>query len=302
MGLFDKASHFHALASSSSLDQSKDSASSTSQQQSTSSRTRPQNSDVMHELSDALCINLQIMSDVMEHKRVSYITLMKSLTHEEVIHKFKTLVRVVAGYSCQHNDLSLMVAGCHGMKLTLEDPRARIHAYIQKDDVANFFGGSLTVEAITRKMNKLLGITEPKCKLPAAPPFHHHAAALFLAVVVSPRLLDVLAPPPAEAIAPPARSPRARVATPRSQPARSPQACAATPTTRPLSPPSARGSEALQSAAGISRNVAPAGVRACCILRARTCLRPFFCQLVIAFLTRGVRVVAGLNPGKCLPD
>ncbi|KAG8052159.1 hypothetical protein GUJ93_ZPchr0001g32991 [Zizania palustris] len=87
---------------------------------------------------------------------------MKSLTHEEVIHKFKTLVRVVAGYSCQHNDLSLMVAGCHGMKLTLEDPRARIHAYVQKDDVADFFGGSLTVEAITRKMNKLLGITEPK--------------------------------------------------------------------------------------------------------------------------------------------
>ncbi|KAG8061980.1 hypothetical protein GUJ93_ZPchr0003g17665 [Zizania palustris] len=74
MGLFDKASHLHAFASSSSLDQkahvvlkgnkllhalnsslqffyilerhSKDSASSTSQQQSTSSRTRPRNSDL----------------------------------------------------------------------------------------------------------------------------------------------------------------------------------------------------------------------------------------------------------------
>ncbi|KAG8048911.1 hypothetical protein GUJ93_ZPchr0009g1490 [Zizania palustris] len=77
MGLFDKASHLHALASSSSLDQisflsrifvaiiilpessrcslqffyilerhSKDSTSSTSQQQSTSSRTRPRNSDL----------------------------------------------------------------------------------------------------------------------------------------------------------------------------------------------------------------------------------------------------------------
>ncbi|KAL5231302.1 hypothetical protein ABZP36_030078 [Zizania latifolia] len=106
--------------------------------------------------------NVSDITDVMEHKRTGYITLMESLTHKEVIHKFKTLVRVVAAYPCQDNDLSLLVAGCHGMRLTLEDPTARIHAYIHKDDGANFFGGSVTVEAITRKMNKLLGITEPE--------------------------------------------------------------------------------------------------------------------------------------------
>ncbi|KAG8082302.1 hypothetical protein GUJ93_ZPchr0014g47047 [Zizania palustris] len=96
-----------------------------------------------------------------EYKTAGYSTLMKSLTHGEVVHKFKTLVRVVAVYPCEASDLSDLLAGKHAVRLTLEDPTARIHAYIHRDDGASFFGGFLTVEAATRKMNKLLGIPEP---------------------------------------------------------------------------------------------------------------------------------------------
>ncbi|XP_015692342.1 protection of telomeres protein 1b-like [Oryza brachyantha] len=106
--------------------------------------------------------SLPSASDIadVEYERVGYTTLMESLTHGEVTHKFKTLVRVVAAHPRRASDLCSLLAGNCCLRLTLEDPTARIHAYIHKDDGAKFFGGFLTAEALTRKMNKLLGIPE----------------------------------------------------------------------------------------------------------------------------------------------
>ncbi|CAN6228464.1 unnamed protein product [Urochloa humidicola] len=95
-----------------------------------------------------------------EYETAGYTTLMESLTHEQVTHKFKTLVRVVAAYPCRASELRLLMTGSYFLRLTLEDPTARIHAYVHKDDGAKFFGGFLTAEALIKKMNKLLGIPE----------------------------------------------------------------------------------------------------------------------------------------------
>nr|BAG94153.1 unnamed protein product [Oryza sativa Japonica Group] len=103
--------------------------------------------------------NASDIADV-EYERAGYTTLMESLTHGEVTHKFKTLVRVVAAYPRGASHLCSLLAGNCCLRLTLEDPTARIHAYIHKDDGAKFFGGFLTAEAVIRKMNKLLGIPE----------------------------------------------------------------------------------------------------------------------------------------------
>uniref|UniRef100_A0A0A9CZZ1 POT1A/B-like OB fold domain-containing protein n=1 Tax=Arundo donax TaxID=35708 RepID=A0A0A9CZZ1_ARUDO len=101
-------------------------------------------------------------SDVadVEYETAGYTTLMESLTHEQVTHKFKTLVRVVAAYPCRASDLHLFSTGNYCLRLTLEDPTARIYAYVHKDDGVKFFGGFLTAEALIKKMNKLLGIPE----------------------------------------------------------------------------------------------------------------------------------------------
>ncbi|KAL6652586.1 hypothetical protein ACP70R_011511 [Stipagrostis hirtigluma subsp. patula] len=99
------------------------------------------------------------VSDV-EFATAGYTTLMESITHGQVTHKFKTLVRVVAAYPCQASDLGSLLTGSYCLRLTLEDPTARIHAYVHKDDGARFFGGFLTAEALIKKMNKLLGIPE----------------------------------------------------------------------------------------------------------------------------------------------
>ncbi|KAM0870802.1 hypothetical protein ACQ4PT_039789 [Festuca glaucescens] len=80
----------------------------------------------------------------------------------KVTHKFKTLVCVVSAYPCQGSDLHSLLTGNHCLRLTLEDPTARIHAYVHKDDGVRFFGGFLMAAALTRKMNRLLGVPEPE--------------------------------------------------------------------------------------------------------------------------------------------
>lgn len=111
-----------------------------------------------------------------EYEKAGYSTLMESLTHDEVVHKLKTLVRVVGAYPCRPSEVRLLSTGNYCMRLTLEDPTARIHAYVHKDDMVKFFGGFLTAEAIVKKMNKLLGNPEPEdseegAPLPRNPPW-----------------------------------------------------------------------------------------------------------------------------------
>ncbi|XP_008661638.1 protection of telomeres protein 1b isoform X1 [Zea mays] len=104
-----------------------------------------------------------------EYEEEWHSTLMQSLTHKEVTHKLKTLARVVGAYPCQASGLRLLSTGNIHLRLTLEDPTARIHAYVHKNYLVQFFGGFLTEEAITKKMNKLLGIPEPEDSEEGAP-------------------------------------------------------------------------------------------------------------------------------------
>ncbi|AQK47230.1 Protection of telomeres protein 1b [Zea mays] len=84
-----------------------------------------------------------------------------------VTHKLRTLVRVVAAHPCEASLLS--TGNCH-LRLTLEDPTARIHAYVHKNDLVGFFGGGfLTAEVIVKKMNMVLGIPEPQGSVEVAP-------------------------------------------------------------------------------------------------------------------------------------
>ncbi|XP_020581921.1 protection of telomeres protein 1a-like isoform X3 [Phalaenopsis equestris] len=69
-----------------------------------------------------------------------YSTLRASLTHPEVVHVFRSIVRVIASYPWRAGDLC-SPNGRYRVRLTLEDPTARIHAYIYEEDGENFFGG-----------------------------------------------------------------------------------------------------------------------------------------------------------------
>ncbi|MQL85474.1 hypothetical protein Taro_017984 [Colocasia esculenta] len=87
-------------------------------------------------------------------------TLMDSLTSPEVMHRCKCIVRVVAAFPWRAKDLYSSVHGQYRLRLTLEDPTARVHAYISGEDGVKFFGRFSTHGELTRKMNKLLGIAE----------------------------------------------------------------------------------------------------------------------------------------------
>ncbi|XP_059640034.1 protection of telomeres protein 1b-like isoform X2 [Cornus florida] len=50
--------------------------------------------------------------------------------------------------------------GTYRIRLTLEDPTARIHAFLYAEDGEKFFGGYPSVDEMTRKRNILLGLTE----------------------------------------------------------------------------------------------------------------------------------------------
>ncbi|CAA6659190.1 unnamed protein product [Spirodela intermedia] len=86
-------------------------------------------------------------------------TLMDSLTHPEVTHKCKCVVRVVAACPWRAENLLSSSRGQYRLRLTLEDPTARIHAYICEEDGVKFFGDDPSIEDLERKMSRLLGIS-----------------------------------------------------------------------------------------------------------------------------------------------
>ncbi|XP_009408094.2 protection of telomeres protein 1a isoform X3 [Musa acuminata AAA Group] len=97
---------------------------------------------------------------VLDYDYKPYTTLMESLSHPEVTHKCMCIVRVVAAYPWQAKDLRSPVTGHYRVRFTVEDPTARIHAYICGEDGVKFFEGYPTTEVLTSKMDKLLGITD----------------------------------------------------------------------------------------------------------------------------------------------
>lgn len=61
------------------------------------------------------------------------------LNHElQVTYKYKCVVRIVAIYPCRAEDFR-SPNGIYRVRVTLEDPTARIHAYIYKEDGVKCF-------------------------------------------------------------------------------------------------------------------------------------------------------------------
>ncbi|KAG8388039.1 hypothetical protein BUALT_Bualt02G0083700 [Buddleja alternifolia] len=106
-----------------------------------------------------------------EHPDVPFVTLMNVLTHPEVTKpvalqvtcKFKCVVRVVAVYPWRAEDFR-SPNGVYRVRLTLEDPTARIHAFLYAEDGMNFFGDSHSADVLTKKRNMLLGLVEDGAK------------------------------------------------------------------------------------------------------------------------------------------
>ncbi|KAL6552468.1 hypothetical protein OROHE_007832 [Orobanche hederae] len=94
-----------------------------------------------------------------EHPDVPFVTLMNVLTHPEVTYKFRCVVRVVAIFPWRAVDF-LSPNGIYRVRLTLEDPTARIHAFLYAEDGTKFFGNFISVDVLTRKRNMLLGVAD----------------------------------------------------------------------------------------------------------------------------------------------
>ncbi|XP_062109722.1 protection of telomeres protein 1a-like [Humulus lupulus] len=91
-----------------------------------------------------------------DYKDVPFVTLMDVLTYPEVTAKFLCVVRVVALYPWQAKDFCS--CGIYRVRLTLEDPTARIHVYLYGEDGNKFFGDQPAIDVLTNKRNALLGV------------------------------------------------------------------------------------------------------------------------------------------------
>ncbi|KAJ8771983.1 hypothetical protein K2173_027160 [Erythroxylum novogranatense] len=92
-----------------------------------------------------------------DYDHAPFVTLMDVMTYSEVTSKFKCIVRVVAAFPYSVEDF----CSCHGtyrIRLTIEDPTSRIHAFLYAEDGEKFFGGYPSIDVLTRKRNKLLGV------------------------------------------------------------------------------------------------------------------------------------------------
>ncbi|XP_057511973.1 protection of telomeres protein 1b isoform X2 [Actinidia eriantha] len=94
-----------------------------------------------------------------DYEDVPFVTLMNVLTYPEVTAKFRCVVRVIAALPWGANEFRSQL-GTYRIRLTLEDPTARIHAFVYAEDGEEFFGGYPSLDVMKRKRNKLLGITE----------------------------------------------------------------------------------------------------------------------------------------------
>lgn len=94
-----------------------------------------------------------------ELEEVPLVTLMDCITYSQVTAKFKCIVRVVAAFPWKIEDFR-SPSGTYRIWITLEDPTARIYAYLYADDGEVFFDGYPPIDELTRKWNMLLGVAE----------------------------------------------------------------------------------------------------------------------------------------------
>ncbi|MFS7912285.1 putative protection of telomeres protein [Helianthus anomalus] len=95
-----------------------------------------------------------------EHQDVPFVTLMDVLTASPIQ---GCVVRVVATLPDHPRDFKAP-CGTYRIRLTLEDPTARIHVYIYAEDGVKFFGGYPSIDMMIKKHNALLGVEETKCR------------------------------------------------------------------------------------------------------------------------------------------
>ncbi|XP_041024963.1 protection of telomeres protein 1a-like isoform X3 [Juglans microcarpa x Juglans regia] len=98
---------------------------------------------------------------VVDYENVPFATLMDLLTKPEVDVTVKCIVRVVAVFPPQARDFCMPIeSGQYRMRLTLEDPTARIHATLSGDNWVKSFGDSFSIDVLKSKVNKLLGVLD----------------------------------------------------------------------------------------------------------------------------------------------
>ncbi|KAJ8540812.1 hypothetical protein K7X08_001628 [Anisodus acutangulus] len=96
---------------------------------------------------------------VTDHPDVPFVSLMRALANPRVVGKFRCVIRVVASIPWNVEEYR-SPRGTYRIRLTLEDPTARIHAYLYAEDAEHFFGGYPSLDVLKRKWNLLLGISE----------------------------------------------------------------------------------------------------------------------------------------------
>ncbi|GAA0145442.1 DNA metabolism protein [Lithospermum erythrorhizon] len=94
-----------------------------------------------------------------EFLRVPFVSLMHVLTYPQATAKFRCVVRVVAMLPWEVDNFR-SPNGTYRIRLTLEDPTARIHALICGSDGVTFFESHDSATSMTMKRNMLLGISE----------------------------------------------------------------------------------------------------------------------------------------------
>ncbi|KAM5570401.1 protection of telomeres protein 1b-like [Rosa sericea] len=83
-------------------------------------------------------------------------TLMDVVTSTEVMVSYKCVVRVVSVLPCRAMDYNYP-NGILRIRLTLEDPTTRIHAFLYAEDGLKFFNGPSSDEVLSTKRNALVG-------------------------------------------------------------------------------------------------------------------------------------------------
>lgn len=122
------------------------------------------------------CSKLRECMTVTDYEGVRFSTLMDIITHSQVTYKFRCLVRVIATlpwkveeFCGQRVNAENHAEYFYRVRLTLEDPTARIHAYLYAEDADKFFMGhpaadlrssGFSLNVLKSKFSKLLGIAE----------------------------------------------------------------------------------------------------------------------------------------------
>ncbi|KAL8517661.1 hypothetical protein ACS0TY_015774 [Phlomoides rotata] len=105
------------------------------------------------------------ITETPRHPKVPFVTLMDVLTYPEVTYTFKCVVRVVAMIPWGAENFR-DPNEVYRVRLTLEDPTARIHAFLYAKEGEFFFGDFQTFGMLTKKRNKLLGVANDATSTP----------------------------------------------------------------------------------------------------------------------------------------